>query len=102
MNWGIELLVAVIGVAGICLMAAASAMVVRLGGWRRSMQLDSQGRWSLARRLMAVGAFLLFLDGLGFLILDFTRHGRATSLIVGLSFSVLLGIPILYAICRRQ
>jgi hypothetical protein len=47
---------------------------------------------------MATGALLLFLDGLGFLILDFIQHGR----IVGLSFCVLLGIPILYAICRRQ
>jgi hypothetical protein len=66
------------------------------------MQPDSQGRWSLARRLMAVGALLLFLDGLGFLIMDLVQHGRATSLIVGLSFYVLLGIPVLYAICRRQ
>jgi len=65
------------------------------------MQPDSQGRWSLARRLLAIGVLLLFLDGLGFLILEFIQHGRATSLIVALSFSVLLGIPILYAICRR-
>jgi hypothetical protein len=51
---------------------------------------------------MATGAVLLFLDGLGFLFLDFIQHGRATTLVVGLSFCVLLGIPILYAICRHQ
>jgi hypothetical protein len=102
MSWGSELLVAVIGLVGFCFMAAAFAMVVRQGGWRQAMQPDSLGRWNLARRLMAIGALLLFLEGLGFLILDFIQHGRATSLIVGLSFYVLLGIPILYAICRRQ
>jgi hypothetical protein len=102
MNWGSELLVAVIGLVGFCFMAAAFAMVVRQGGWRQAMQPVSQGRWSLARRLMAIGALLLFLDGLGLLILDLIQHGRASSLIVGLSIYVLLGIPILYAICRRQ
>jgi hypothetical protein len=102
MNWGSELLVAVIGLVGLCFMAAGFAMVVRQGGWKQAMQPDSLGRRSLARRLMATGALLLFLDGLGFLTLDFLQHGRATtSLIVGLSFYVLLGIPILYAICRR-
>jgi hypothetical protein len=83
-------------------MAAAFAMIARQGGWRQAMQPDSQGRWSLARRLMATGAFLLFLDWPGFLILDFIQHGKATTLTVSLSFCVLLGIPILYAICRRQ
>ena len=102
MNWGSELLVAVTGLVGFCFMVAAFAMVVRQGGWRQATQPDSQGRWSLARRLMATGAVLLFLDGLGFLILDFIQHGRATTLVVSLSFCVLLGIPILYAICRRQ
>jgi len=102
MNWGSELLVAVTGLVGFCFMVAAFAMVVRQGGWRQATQPDSQGRWSLARRLMATGAVLLFLDGLGFLFLDFIQHGRATTLVVGLSFCVLLGIPILYAICRRQ
>jgi hypothetical protein len=102
MNWGSEIVVAVIGLAGIGFMAAARATVVRQGGWKQAMQPDSQGRWSLGRRLIATGALLLFLDGLGFLILDFIQHGRPTSLIVGMSFYVLLGIPILYAICRRQ
>jgi hypothetical protein len=102
MNGGSELLVAAIGLVGICLMAAAFVTVVRQGGWSLAMQSDSQGRRSLARRLMATGAFLLFLDGLGFLTLDFIQHGRATSLIVGLSLFVLLGIPILYAVLRRQ
>jgi hypothetical protein len=102
MNWGSELLVAIIGLVGLCFMAAAFAMLVRQGGWRQALQPDSQGRGSLARRLMATGALLLFLDGLGFLTLDFIQRGRATSLIVGLSLYVLLGIPILYAICRRR
>jgi hypothetical protein len=102
MNWGSELVVAVVGLAGICFMATALATVVRQGGWKPALQPDSQGRWSLARRLMATGAFLLFLNGLGFLILDFIQHRRATSLIIGLSICVLLGIPILYATCRRR
>jgi hypothetical protein len=102
MNWGGEVLVAVIGLVGICFMAAAFATVLRQGGWKQAMQPDSQGRWSLARRLITIGALLLFLDGLGFLILDFIQHSRATSLIVVLSFYLSLGIPILYAICRRR
>jgi hypothetical protein len=62
------------------------------------MQPDPEGRWSLARRLMVTGALLLFLFGLGCLILDFIQRGRVTSLIAAVSFSVLLGIPIAYAI----
>ena len=102
MNWGGELLVAVIALVGICLMAAAFAMVVRQRGWKQAMQTGSQSGSSLARRLITTGELLLFLDGLGFLILDFIQRGTARSLIVGLSFYFLLGIPILYAICRHQ
>jgi hypothetical protein len=64
------------------------------------MRPDPQGGWSLARRLMITGALLLFLFGLGCLILDFIQRGRVISLIAAVSFSILLGIPILYAIRR--
>jgi hypothetical protein len=100
MNWWSELPVVAIGLIGFCLMAAAFALVVRGGGWRQAMQPDPQGRWSLARRLMVTGALLGYLFGLGCLILDLLQRGSVTSLIVGLSFFIMLGIPLLYAIRR--
>jgi hypothetical protein len=52
------LTVGVVGFIGFSLMAAAFLMVARQGGWAQAMKSKPDGRWSLPRRLMFVGALL--------------------------------------------
>jgi len=66
------------------------------------MHSDPQGRWSFPRRLILVGALLLFVAGLAMLILDFVHRRKAAPLIVAVSFGLLLGVPILYAVLRAK
>jgi hypothetical protein len=102
MNWWSGLPIVAIGLIGVCLLGAAFALNVRSGGWTRAMQSSPQGRWNPARRLMLIGALLVFLSALGCLILDSIQRRSAAPLIIALSFSVLLGIPILYGILRAR
>jgi hypothetical protein len=48
----------VVGVAGFGTMCAAFIQVSRQGGWEQAMAPTSEGKWSSARRLMLIGAFL--------------------------------------------
>ena len=60
MDWSVLPILAVIlvGLVGLCLMAAAFVMVARQGGWRQAMRSAPDGRSSLPRRLMVAGALL--------------------------------------------
>jgi len=53
-----------IGGVGFAFMLAAFLLVAIRGGWQKAMQSDSQGRWSMARKLMATGAGLGVLFGI--------------------------------------
>jgi hypothetical protein len=58
MDWSVLPILAVIlvGLVGLCLMAAAFVMVARQGGWRQAMRSGPAGRWTPQRRLMFAGA----------------------------------------------
>jgi hypothetical protein len=60
MDWGVVLILTafIAGYGGVCLMAAAFALVALHGGWRQAMQSGPDGRWSFPRRLMFAGALL--------------------------------------------
>ena len=53
-----------VGVVGFAFIVAAFLMITIRGGWQKAMQSDSQGRWSLPRKLMAAGAGLGVLFGI--------------------------------------
>ena len=55
-----------IGIGGVsfAFMVTAFLLVAIRGGWQKAMQSDSQGRWSMARKLMAAGAGLGVLFGI--------------------------------------
>ena len=63
------LLVTAIGLVGFCLIMTAFVMIFLQGGWKQAMQLGSKGKWTLPRRLMAVGAGLGVLFGVLFVLL---------------------------------
>jgi hypothetical protein len=71
MDWSVVAILAttVVGAIGFCLMVAAFLLVARQGGWRQAMQSKPDGRWSLPRRLMFVGAFLGMVFGVVVLLL---------------------------------
>jgi hypothetical protein len=60
MNWSIVpiLIAIVVGLVGFCLIVAAFLLVAHQGGWRQAMRSAVDGRWSVPRRLMFVGALL--------------------------------------------
>jgi hypothetical protein len=49
-------------------MSAAFIMIALRGGWQKAMQSDAIGRWSLARKLMLIGAASGFLSSIVMLI----------------------------------
>jgi hypothetical protein len=49
---------------------------------------------------MLTGALVAFLCAVGGLIVDSIQRGSAAPLVIALSFSLLMGIPILYGILR--
>jgi hypothetical protein len=53
-----------IGAVALAFLLAAFWLVMVRGGWQKAMQSDSQGRWSMARKLMAAGAGLGVLFGI--------------------------------------
>ena len=63
------LLVTAIGLVGFCLIMTAFVTVLLRDGWEQVMKLDSNEKWTLPRRLMAVGASLGVLFSVLFVLL---------------------------------
>jgi hypothetical protein len=75
-----DYLVWVIGCSAIvCVtfMSAAFLIIALRGGWEKAMQSDAQGRWSLARRLMVIGAASGFLCAIQMLVFQALGGFRA-------------------------
>ena len=68
--WGL-LLFAILIVGGICvgLMGTAFGIVIWRGSWEAAMRRVDNGKWPLARKLMATGAGLGTIFGFLFLLL---------------------------------
>jgi hypothetical protein len=69
-----EVAVMAVAATGFCLLLTGCVMVIRLGGWRVAMQPTTEGRWSLARRLVLAGAALGALSGLMMVFLGLTSR----------------------------
>lgn len=78
MNWPliVVLVLAAVGTVGFCLMIAAFVLIARHGGWQKAIQQPiAETRWTLPRRLLAVGASLGMLFGIGIVLLGMIPGG---------------------------
>jgi hypothetical protein len=58
-------------------MSAAFVIIALRGGWQKAMQSDPMGRWSLARKLMLIGAASGFISSILMLIFQALGGFRA-------------------------